>query len=86
MGTRVGEFEKDPIIQIEMTYLGNFIAKKCWQLSYRLNLSPGLDLQNSTQFCAQTLYIEFHLWSYFQTNYIWASFIGIPKYKEQFIG
>ena len=72
---RVGEIYFDPNIQLDLTYVCIFIVKKCWQLSYKQNLSPWLDPQDSTKFYSQTLFMIFG-----------ASFIGWPKNQELFIG
>ena len=75
MYIRVGEIFFDPNIQLDLTYVCIFIVKKCWQLSYKQNLSPWLDPLDSTKFYSQTLFMIFG-----------ASFIGWPKNQELFIG
>ena len=72
---RVGKFFFDPNIQLDLIYVCIFIVKKCWQLSYKQNLSPWLDPLDSTKFYSHTLFMIFG-----------ASFIGWPKNQELFIG
>ena len=58
LDTRVGEIFFDPNIQLDLTYVCIFIVKKCWQLSYKQNLSPWLDPQDSTKFYSHTLFMH----------------------------
>ena len=55
---RVGEIFFDPNIQLDLTYVCIFIVKKCWQLSYKQNLSPWLNPQDSTKFYSHTLFMH----------------------------
>ena len=64
--SRVGEIFFDPNIQLELTYVCIFIVKKCWQLSYKQNLSPWLNPQDSTKFYCQARF----------THFIHASFLS----------
>ena len=53
--SRVGEIFFDPNIQLDLTYVCIFIVKK---LSYKQNLSPWLNLQDSTKFYSHTLFMH----------------------------